>query len=176
MTAHGHPPQRLYGVVHAGSSTTRYARAGSGTTVVLLMTRPLDHDTAGSALFEALSKRLRVIAPELPARASSARADELREVATWMQEFLDGLGIDRASLVMDEELALTTLGFTLADPARIARIALISRSDLDPTPELEVCMHALTQTHGTVLRHRLSSDGRPGSDDTAVLQHLLGDS
>lgn len=173
MTGNDPTAERLYAVVHAGPSATRYARSGSGTTVVLLLTRLLDHDPVGAALFAETSKAFRVIAPELPARDYSARVEELREVAAWMRDFMDGLGIDRAVLVMDEALALSTLGFTLGEADRIAGIALLARTPFERSAEFELCVHALTQAFGTVLRYTLGDGAHAAVDGAAALQQFV---
>lgn len=173
MTVNRFIPERLYGVVDAGSASTPYVRAGSGSTVVLLLARALDVDATGSALFAELSTCYRVIALQLPAIPTSTCAGERNEIASWLRDALDGLGIDRANLVMDDELVCSTLSFTVADSARIAAIVLLSREAHAPVADLEMCLHTLTQNYPAILHFRLRHGEATGVDDVTTLHQLL---
>lgn len=96
-------PARLTGAlaeVRVGDLTTRYRRCGSGRPVVVLQPAD-DDDTAPSRLAELLSDHCRVIVPELPAGVTDA--------AAWLRDFLDALGIERATVVVPEQLGITAL-------------------------------------------------------------------
>jgi pimeloyl-ACP methyl ester carboxylesterase len=95
-----------------GELTTRYRRSGSGRPVVVLQL-PAGADASASCLAELLSDHCRVIAPELPAGVTDA--------AAWLRDFLDALGIDRAAVLVPEQLGITSLDLTLPDTGGIER-------------------------------------------------------
>jgi pimeloyl-ACP methyl ester carboxylesterase len=86
--------------VRVGNLTTRYRRTGSGRPVVVLQP-PHDADADSSLLAELLSEHCRVIVPELPSGVTDA--------ATWLRDFLDALGIERAAVVVPEQLGIAAL-------------------------------------------------------------------
>jgi len=121
------PPDSHRATVYAGACATDYVRAGHGATVLLLTRQRAEHP-----LFGALASAFRVIAPELPRHAAGleGEADSLPPFASWLRDFLDGLGIERVCLVVDELFALDALRFCLAEPTRVDCIVISSlRSD-----------------------------------------------
>lgn len=90
--------------VRVGDLTTRYRRSGSGRPVVVLQP-PNGVDADWSRLAELLSGHCRVIVPELPAGVGNA--------AAWLRDFLDALGIERATVVVPEQLGIAALDLTL---------------------------------------------------------------
>ena len=92
--------------VRVGDLTTRYRRSGSGRPVVVLQP-PNDADADWSRLAELLTGHCRVIIPELPAGVTDA--------ATWLRDFLDALGIERAAVVVPEQLGIASLDLALLD-------------------------------------------------------------
>lgn len=92
--------------VRVGDLTTRYRRSGSGRPVIVL--QPADDAHADwPQLAELLSGHCRVIVPELPAG--------LTDAATWLRDFLDALGIERAAVVVPEQLGIATLDLAPLD-------------------------------------------------------------
>lgn len=98
--------------VRVGELTTRYRRSGSGRPVVVLQP-PNDADASASRLEELLSDRCRVIVPEIPAGVT--------DVAAWLRDFLDALGIERATVVLPEQLGITALDLAPLDTGRNER-------------------------------------------------------
>ena len=92
--------------VRVGELTTRYRRSGSGRPVVVL--QPVtDADDASPRLPELLNEHCRVIVAEVPAGATDA--------AAWLRDFLDALGIERATVVIPEQLGIATLDLAPLD-------------------------------------------------------------
>ena len=112
--------------VCAGVTATDYLRAGCGEPVLLLCGRP------ERPLLAPLAARFRVIAPDLPCDPTRAPDDRRGPFSEWLRDFLDGLGVARTHVVADEPYALRTLRFTLTDPTRVDRIALLFRDAHDP--------------------------------------------
>ena len=79
-----------------GPCATDYVRAGHGATVLLLTRQHAEH-----RLFGALASAFRVIAPELPRHGPGleGEVDSSPPFASWLRDFLDGLGILRVCLV-----------------------------------------------------------------------------
>lgn len=109
--------------VDAGAVQTRYARAGTGAPVVLLA--PVPDGDAADPLVAGLARGFRVVAPEAPRLADTA-------FSAWLRGFLDGLGLARVSLVAREAYALRALGFSITDPLRVDRLALLYADCGDP--------------------------------------------
>ena len=95
--------------VRVGDLTTRYRRSGSGRPVVVLHP-PSEVDAETWHLAELLSGHCRVIVPELPSGVVDA--------AAWLRDFLDALGIERAAVVVPEQLGIAALDLALLDTGR----------------------------------------------------------
>lgn len=123
---------------YAGASATDYAHAGRGPTVVLIGSR-LDHP-----LFTALAAQFRVVAPHLPCRAADPGADApAPPFSAWLRDFLDCLGIARASLVIEEPFGVGALQFCLTDATRVDRVVLLIGDATDPTVADDVVLAVL---------------------------------
>ena len=110
-------------VVHAGPVATEYLRAGSGPAVLYLRNAGAP-DAEGDAMFEALASGFRVYAPQ-PAPPDSG-------FTQWIGGFLDGLGILRASLVVDESFGTEALDFASANPTQVDRLLVLTRESSIP--------------------------------------------
>jgi len=111
--------------VQAGVWETRYIRTGSGPQLLLLA----DSREAewARALVAALAARFRVFVPELPVSAVSAmEGPELDIAAAWLRGVIDGLGLDRPDLVVQEQLAPLIARFTATETGRVGRVTLIA--------------------------------------------------
>jgi pimeloyl-ACP methyl ester carboxylesterase len=119
------PPASHRATVYAGPSATDYVRAGNGATVLLLTRQHAEHP-----LFAALASAFRVIAPELPRHVAGldGAACSAPPFASWLRDFLDGLGIQRVSVVADELFALDALRFCLAEPTRVDCLVIPSEA------------------------------------------------
>jgi pimeloyl-ACP methyl ester carboxylesterase len=106
------PATGVLAEVRVGDLTTRYRRRGSGRAVVLLCA-PGCADGASPPLAELLSADCRVIIPEVP--------EGVTDTAAWLRDFLDALGIERAAVVVPEQLGIATLDLALLDTGRDER-------------------------------------------------------
>lgn len=131
--AHSSAPPSVRAVLDAGAVSTTYVRAGSGAPVLLLHARART-DAADARLFCELSRRFRVIAPDVISPIGSAEAHGATGVAfsCWLRDLLDGLGLARASVVADERVAARVLQFALAQPGRVDRLVFVYHDVDDP--------------------------------------------
>jgi pimeloyl-ACP methyl ester carboxylesterase len=106
------PATGVLAEVRVGDLTTRYRRRGSGRAVVL-RGAPGCADGASPPLAELLSADCRVIIPEVP--------EGVTDTAAWLRDFLDALGIERAAVVVPEQLGIATLDLALLDTGRDER-------------------------------------------------------
>jgi hypothetical protein len=102
-------------VIH-GATATPYSRAGSGSPLVMLV----DDEALAAALFRGLVDCFRVIAPEPPPHLASADARTGSASAVWLTGFVEGLGLDRFSVVADWWWREGLLGLASSAPERIA--------------------------------------------------------
>lgn len=114
------PVPRFEAVLIAGATETAYTRAGSGRPVLMLFS---DRRVA-PVILEALATHARVLQPVLPDAVFARRGRPFR---AWLRDFMDGLGVDRATLVADSPLAAATLGFAVREPDRVDALALLRR-------------------------------------------------
>lgn len=126
---------RVEAVLQTGVTETPYFRAGKGSPVLLLFAEALE-DSLGAELFERISERFRVLAPVPPAGVGARRTSEIGSVAIpvskWLRDLIDGLGLVRPSVVVDEALAGALLGFFLMDRERVGRVVVVFRDHADP--------------------------------------------
>ena len=112
-----------------------YRDAGDGAEALLLI-----HGMAGSsetwrAVIPQLSKNYRVVAPDLLGHGQSAkpRGDySLGAFAVWLRDFLDELGISRATIVGQSLGGGVAMQFVYQHPDYCQRLILISSGGLGP--------------------------------------------
>src|SRR5688572_8568847 len=120
------------GVVQTGTVETRYYRAGTGP-AVLLLSRCAADDPSAETLFSALAAGCRVTAPVLPCAVRNARrGPQAISVSGWLRDFMDVVGLERASIVADGVLGTQTLAFAAAEHDRVDRIVLVNHDAPDP--------------------------------------------
>lgn len=98
--------------VRAGDRVTRYLRAGAGRVVLLL--RPAPVAAAWASAAAELAARCRVIVPDIP---------EAPDLTAWLGDFLDGLGLDRVTVLADPALGEAAREFAALEPDRVALLA-----------------------------------------------------
>ena len=111
-----------------------YRDVGTGETLLLI------HGMAGSsatwrAIIPELSKKYRVVAPDLLGHGASAkpRGDySLGAFAAWLRDLLDELGISRATVIGQSLGGGVAMQFTYQHRDRCERLALISSGGLGP--------------------------------------------
>lgn len=102
--------------VRAHDQVMRYHRAGAGRPLVLLRSAA-GPDTLWPELEEQLVARFRVFTPELPA--------DCEDVAGWVKDFLEGVGLDRVVIVAADPCCLSALELALLGAAQIDRLVLV---------------------------------------------------
>ena len=110
--------------VRAHDQVMRYRRAGAGRPLVVLRAAS-GPDALWPELDEALSTRYRVITPELPHSCD--------DVAAWMGDFLEGVGLDRVILVAAEPCCLAALELTLLNGDQVDRLVLVPSGSVGET-------------------------------------------
>ena len=113
------PSTDTWAEVRARENVTRYRRSGVGQVVLLL-------DRMGNAslwpeLLHVLGGNFRVIAPESPLGYSNH--------ATWIPEFLEGLGAASVTVVAASDFVVPALDLALRDVHQVTRLVLIPDGD-----------------------------------------------
>ena len=107
-------PSETLAEVRAHDQVMRYRRAGAGRPVVVLRATA---DALWPELDAHLVTRHRVVTPALP--------PDCPDLAAWTGAFLDGVGLDRVTLVATEPFCLPALELALLDGHRIERLVLV---------------------------------------------------
>src|SRR4051812_23305071 len=114
-STHPAPPVSL-AEVRAHDQVMRYHRAGVGRPLVLLRTAA-SPDELWPELEEQLVARFRVFTPELP--------PDCEDVAAWVKDFLEGVGLDRVVVVATDPCCLSALELALLGVHQIERLVLV---------------------------------------------------
>ncbi len=109
--------------VSAGGVDTEYRRCGRGPALVLLAEGADDAWTDG--VMGALARDFLVLAPRRPAGV---------RFADWLADFLDGLGVVRASIVAEPSQLAPALAFAESAATRVGRVALLVRGTEESAP------------------------------------------
>jgi pimeloyl-ACP methyl ester carboxylesterase len=102
--------------VRAHDQVMRYRRAGAGRPVVVLRGAD-DPDVLWPELDAELVSRFRVVTPELPA--------DCEDVAAWVADFLEGVGLDRVAVLAAEPCCLSALELALLGADQVERLVLV---------------------------------------------------
>jgi hypothetical protein len=107
-------PAETLAEVRAHDQVMRYRRAGAGRPLVVLRGGA---DALWPELDTELASRFRVVTPELSANCA--------DVAAWVRDFLEGVGLDRVTLLAAEPCCLAALELALLDTCRVERLVLV---------------------------------------------------
>lgn len=110
--------------VRANEQVMRYRRAGTGPSLVVLRVTG-DEDALWPELDAELVSRFRVVTPELPA--------DCKDVAAWVADFLEGLGLDRVVVLAAESCCLSALELALFNAALVDRLILVPAGEVSET-------------------------------------------
>lgn len=141
--------------VRVNGTVMRYRRLGTGKGLLVLAGRegqvrrheargaelePIGHPVLQQMLARAARCR-RVLIPEVPFAADSL-------TVSWLREFMDGLGLTRVAMVVDETFGVVALELAMIDHDRIASLVVFSPGEDDngalagsltgPFPETQV--------------------------------------
>jgi pimeloyl-ACP methyl ester carboxylesterase len=109
-------PASTLAEVRAHDQVMRYHRAGVGRPLVLLRAAA-GRESVWPELDAHLVARFRVLTPDVP--------PDCGDVAAWMRDFLEGVGLDRVRLVAAEPCCLAALELALLAPDQIERLVLV---------------------------------------------------
>jgi pimeloyl-ACP methyl ester carboxylesterase len=118
-----------YAEVRAHDQVMRYRCAGAGRPILVLRSSAEPH-ALWIELDDALVARFRVLTPDVPC----AEID----VAFWMRHFLEGVGLERVTVIADDSLCIAALEMALLNADQIERMVLVpaghaSETGLDGT-------------------------------------------
>jgi len=130
LFGHGRHPARYArsGRVVAGGIDTFYLECGSGSPVVLLHGLGATNASMLTTLW-ALSRRHRVIAPDLPGHGESGKPSTRYDAAfyaRWLIALLDGLGLQQPDLVGNSLGGRVAIEVAISAPNRVGRLALLA--------------------------------------------------
>jgi pimeloyl-ACP methyl ester carboxylesterase len=139
----------------------RYRRVGAGRPLVVLR-GAADGDALWPELDAPLAARFRVLVPELP--------EGCDDLAAWIGAFLEGVGLDRVTLLAAEPCCLAALEVALLDPHRVERLALVpagvaTETGLDGT--------LATTLAGATVPLLVVRRGLPADEAIPLLRHFL---
>jgi hypothetical protein len=100
--------------VRAHDQVMRYRRAGAGRPVVVLRGAP---DALWPELESDLAARFRVLTPEL--------SDDGGDTTARARDFLEGVGLDRVTLLAAEPFCVAALELVLLDACQVERLVLV---------------------------------------------------
>jgi pimeloyl-ACP methyl ester carboxylesterase len=128
LTAITHPADS-FAEVRAHDQIMRYHRAGAGRPILILRSA-LEAQPFWAELDAALTSAFRVLTPDVPA----AEVD----VAAWMRGFLEGVGLDRVTIIAEGSLCIAALEMALLNSDQVQRLVLVpaghtSETGLDGT-------------------------------------------
>jgi hypothetical protein len=106
--------------VRANDRVMRYRRAGTGRAVIVLYSANDPQPpwpALVDALVDALGAGFRLILPEPP--------DADADIAEWLADFLEGLGMSNIGIVAAGRFCIPTLELTLLGVDQVARIVLV---------------------------------------------------
>ena len=118
-----HPAETL-AEVRAHDHVMRYHRAGTGRPVIVLRGAD-DPDALWPELDAELTSRFRVVTPEISA--------ECEDVAAWVADFLEGLGLDRVAVLAAEPCCLSALELALLHAGQVERLVLVPAGTVGET-------------------------------------------
>jgi len=150
-------------VVQAGSTVTSYERTGTGHPVLLLVGPDADIATPfWQAIRKAIGAQFRLVVPD-PAPTGN-------DLGLWLGSFLDGLGVDGASMVADERVGVAVIGFALLAPDRVRRLVLVSSACPD-VPDLGGAFGDQRSSHPLLV---VRAQGDPDAVAESVVRFLAG--
>ena len=128
LTTTTHPADS-YAEVRAHDQVMRYRRAGTGRPLLVLRSSLQPHPL-WAELDETLIGAFRVLTPDVPATGVDA--------AAWMRGFLEGVGLERVTIIADDSLCITALELALLNADQVERMVLVpagtaSETGLDGT-------------------------------------------
>jgi hypothetical protein len=149
--------------VLVGTVLTAYQAAGTGAPLVVL-------GGAGVAPLAELGAVARVTVPEMTAVEAGGQA-----FTAWLRDFLDALGVGETKLLAFPPYALSTLAFTVLEPARVRRAALVCWDHGDPAAPAGAVADELAASGTPLLLARLDTAGTIPPPVGAQILHFLAD-
>lgn len=160
-------PPESFAEVRARDHVMRYRRAGAGRAVLVLCggggtaadgTTPLWPELPG-----ALTSQFRLIVPEVPAAAGA-------DAATWLVDFLDGLGAASIAVVATDQFCITALELALLDADQVARVVLVPGGRAEETG-LDGAL--ATRTRGATVPLLVVRRGLPAAEALPLVMRFL---
>jgi hypothetical protein len=169
-------------LLQTGPVVTAYLRAGRGPALMLL--RDPSRHGASDPLLRLLAGTFKVTAPDLGFRARSAGKPEgpFLSSRSWLQAFMEGVGLERPAVVADAHLEAGLIHLLTTDARRVGRVALLvgaseAAAGFPPLPESSSIPGAREEAASgpvQVIRLPASSDGLPEPAARRRLSTFLG--
>jgi pimeloyl-ACP methyl ester carboxylesterase len=158
-TIHASDP---FAEVRAHDQVIRYRRAGTGRPVLVLRSS-LEPHPFWAELDEALVGAFRVLTPDVPTAAM--------DVAAWIHGFLEGVGLERVTIIADDSLCIAALEMVLLNADQVERMVLVpagtaSETGLDGT--------LATSLAGVAVPLLVVRRGLPASEAIPLVRQFLG--
>ena len=147
--------------VRAHDHVMRYRRSGVGQAVLLLRSDD-GADALWPELGDVLAAHFRVILPEVPADGA--------DVAAWLADFLEGLGVARVAVLAAEQLCLPALELALLDADQVARVVLVPGGRAEETG-LDGAL--ATRTRGAAVPLLVVRRGLPAAEALPLVMRFL---
>jgi hypothetical protein len=154
------PTSTTFAEVRAHDQLMRYHRAGAGRPVVVL--RAASDDSLWPELNACLAVAFRVLTPEVPA------ADG--DIARWLGGFLEGVGLDRVTLIAADDFCLPALELVLLGADQVERLVLIPSGH---TPDTGLDGTLATSLDGASVPLLIVRRGLPVADALPALMKFL---
>ena len=139
-------------VTQVDGRSVSYVRVGQGQPLVLLHGFTLGHSTLtyGPSI-EPLSQHFEVIAPDLPGYGSSEPLPTPHgtdDYISFLESFLDTLGLEEIHLVGFSKGGGISLGFALRHPERVSKLVLVSSYALSGAVQIPFLPYLALRTPG----------------------------
>jgi pimeloyl-ACP methyl ester carboxylesterase len=110
--------------VRAHDQVMRYRRAGAGRPILVLRSS-LEPEPLWPELDEALVGAFRVLTPDVPCAGV--------DVAAWMRGFLEGVGLDRVTVIAEDLHCIAALEMALLNGDQVERMVLVPAGQSNET-------------------------------------------
>jgi pimeloyl-ACP methyl ester carboxylesterase len=147
--------------VRAHDHVMRYRRSGAGQ-ALLLLSPAESGDALWPELADALATGFRVIRPEIP--------DDGADVAAWLADFLEGLGVARVAVLACDGFCLPALELALLGADQVARLALVPGGRAGDTG-LDGALAA--RAPGAAVPLLVARRGLPAAEALPLVRHFL---
>jgi pimeloyl-ACP methyl ester carboxylesterase len=154
------PFTSAFAEVRAHDQVMRYHRTGAGRPIVVL--RVASDESLWPELDQCLACAFRVLTPEVP--------DTSTGIARWLGGFLEGVGLDRITLVASDGFCLPALELVLLGADQVERLVLVPAG---PAVESTLDGTLATSLEGGAVPLLVIRRGLPAAEALPLLMQFL---